>query len=397
MNSSNGIGKNKEINYFITYGISCISLGLASAAIGLLLPSLAAFTRVSLAQISFLFTAHSLGYLLGSSGGGRLYDHLKGHTLMKISVGLMMLTSLFIPITSSFFLLLISMFFLGLGQGGLDVGANVNLMWVYQSRVGPYMNGLHFFFGLGAFLSPILVYNIMRLSGGTLTWPFWVLALLYLPGLIGLFFLKSPKNPEKEEKEQSGKSVNAWLVTLMVLLFFIYVGVEIGFGGWIYTYAIEVKAVNETNAAYINSIFWGALTVGRFLSVFLSRKLPPGKILIGNFLLSAISLGVILIWPTRSAAVWIGSAGLGFAISSVFPMLLVLGETRMKITGGVTGLFFLGSSVGGMIVPMVLGQIFEFVGTYQVMLTLFVMLIAGFFVLLSVLAASNRAGEKVRV
>ncbi len=389
--------KNKEIFYFITYGLSCISLGLATAAIGPLLPSLADFAKVTLGQISFLFTAHSLGYLLGSSGGGRLFDRFKGHILMLIASFLMIMMSIFIPLSTSFYLLLLAIFILGLGQGIVDVGSNVNLMWVYKSRVGPYMNGLHFFFGLGAFLSPIIIQNIMRFTDGTLTWPFWILAILYIPGLIGLFLLKSPSNPEKSKTETNAKPTNVWLVILMVVLFFIYVGVEMGFGGWIYTYAIEVKIMNESNAAYINSLYWGALTIGRLLTVFISRKLPPSKILIGNFSLAILALTVILIWPLTSTAIWIGSAGLGFALSSIFPTLLVLGETRMRITGGITGLFFLGSSIGGMVVPMVLGQIIEFLGSYEIMATLLGLVLVGFVVLISVIAASNRAGEKERV
>jgi MFS transporter, FHS family, Na+ dependent glucose transporter 1 len=68
----------------------------------------------------------------------------------------------------------------------------------------------------------------------------------------------------------------------------------------------------------------------------------------------------------------------------------------MKISGKVTGYFFFGSSLGGMLIPMVLGQIFEYIGSYQIMLALFVLTIAGLVVLISVIFASNRAGEKVR-
>jgi FHS family Na+ dependent glucose MFS transporter 1 len=215
--------------------------------------------------------------------------------------------------------------------------------------------------------------------------------------LIGLSLLKSPSNPEKNAPKQDVKSANSWLVFLMVILFFVYVGVEMGFGGWIYTYVVEENIIDQSNAAYINSLYWGALTVGRLLTVFVSRKLPPSKILIGNFSLAIIALAVILIWPLSSTAIWIGSAGLGFALSSIFPTLLVLGETRMSITGGITGLFFLGSSVGGMIVPMVLGQIIEYVGSYEIMATLLALILTGLIVLISVIAASNRVGEKERV
>lgn len=387
----------KDFYTFITYGICFISLGLAMASLGPMLPFLANNVDVSLGQISFLFTAGSLGYLTGSAGGGRLYDRFKGHTLMILALILMIIMAILVPLIPVFYLLLPVMFMLGLGQGTLDVGGNVNLLWVFQSRVGPFMNALHFCFGVGAFLSPIIIHNVMTISGGALTWPYWVLAILFMPGMVGLSLLESPENPEKEDTLNSAPQTNTRLVLLMMLLFFLYVGVEVGFGGWIFTYATEVRITSESAAAYLNSIFWGALTLGRLLSIPLAKRLAPSKLLIGNFGLAIFFLIMVIIWPENSFVVWISSAGLGLSLSSVFPTLLALGESRMKITGRVTGFFFLGSSLGGTILPMLLGQIFEYIGSYQMMLTLFGFACCGFLVLVSMLLTSNRVGEKVRM
>jgi MFS transporter, FHS family, Na+ dependent glucose transporter 1 len=386
----------RDLCYFATYGICFIALGLGMSALGPMLPYLANQVDVTFAQISFLFTSSSLGYLLGSAGGGRLFDRFKGHQLMLIALLTMALTISLIPVSPYFVLLLAIMFIFGISQGMIDVGGNVNLLWVFQGRVGPYMNALHFCFGVGAFLSPIILHNVMRWCGGQITWPFWTLALLSLPGILGLWSLSSPNNPEKDEIEQNPNSINVRLVVLMVLLFFIYVGVEGGFGGWIFTYATESNIASETGASYMNSIFWGALTLGRLLSVPLARRIAPSRLLVGNFLLGIFFLGLILLFPFNPMMVWIVSAGLGLALSSVFPTLMALGESRMKISGKVTGYFFFGSSLGGMLIPMVLGQIFEYIGSYQIMLALFVLTIAGLVVLISVIFASNRAGEKVR-
>jgi MFS transporter, FHS family, Na+ dependent glucose transporter 1 len=236
----------------------------------------------------------------------------------------------------------------------------------------------------------------MRLFGEALTIPYWTLAILFIPSMVGLWFLKSPVNPEKLKHSQQTKKIDTHLILLMMTLFFIYVGVESGFGGWIFTYALETNIASKGASSYMNALFWGALTVGRLLSIPLSKKHAPSKILIGNFILAILFLGMILIWPRNAIVVWISSAGLGLGLSSVFPTLLALGETRMQITGGVTGLFFLGSSLGGTLLPMLLGQIFEFIGSYQIMLTLFSVTVAGLIVLISVIFASNRVGEKDR-
>jgi FHS family Na+ dependent glucose MFS transporter 1 len=394
--SSNPNPRRRELGTFFTYGACLFALGLSMSVVGPTLPTLADNVGVSLARISFIFTTSSLGYLLGSSGGGRLYDRLKGHRIMLVAMIFMLTSGVLIPVTHSFYALLGVVFLFGLGQGLIDIGANLGVLWVFKSRVGPYMNALHFFFGLGAFISPIIVTNVMRWSGGTITWPFWVLGILYLPGLIGLLIYPSPDNSEKEKDGEMPQKINYKLVIPIIVLFFLYVGVEASFGGWIYTYATGNGISGEAGASYLNSLYWGALMAGRLITVPLSRKVEASKILVGNYILMALFLLMILVWPVNSVMVWVASIGLGFAVSSVFPTLLALAETRMKVTGAITGLFFLGTSLGGMIVPTVLGQIFEYVGSYQAIQTLFLGACLGLGVLIIVIVASNRMGERTR-
>jgi FHS family Na+ dependent glucose MFS transporter 1 len=386
----------KHTYYFATYGAAFVALGLSLAALGPMLPYLASHVNVSLAQISFLFTASSFGYMIGSAGGGRFYDHFKGHKLMLVAMLFSIIMVVLIPLTSDYYFLLAILLFMGLGQGMLDVGANVSILWVYQARVGPYMNALHFCFGAGAFLSPIILHQVMRWSGGKLTWPFWIVAILSLPSLLGFWLLPSPRNPEKEQAENTAGVPNKSLVAAMVILFFLYVGIEGGFGGWIFSYVTETRIANETSAAYINSVFWGAFTMGRLLAIRLAKNIKPSKLLTGNYIFAIFFLGLILLFPLKPWAIWVSSAGFGLALSSIFPTLLVLGESRLRITGSTTGLFFLGVSLGGTVIPMLLGQIFEFIGSYQVILALFILAGLGLTVLISLLITSNRLGEKVR-
>lgn len=387
----------KSTYYFATYGAAFIAVGLSAAALGPMLPFLADQVNVSLSQISFVFTAASFGYMIGSAGGGRLFDQFRGHFLMLIAMLLLVIMVFLIPLTAHIYILLVILFLLGLGQGVLDVGANVSILWVYQAKVGPYMNALHFFFGAGAFLSPIILHQVMRWTGGQLTWPFWTLAILSIPGIIGFWLLPSPKNPEKDAIANKADPPKTGLVIAMVILFFLYVGVEGGFGGWIFTYVTETQIASATSASYINALFWGTLTLGRLLAVRFSKKILPSKLLTGNFILAILFLGLILLFPRTLWVIWVSSAGLGLALSSIFPTLLVLGESRLKISGSVTGLFFLGVSLGGTLIPMGLGQIFEYIGSYQVMLALIILTGLGLMVLFALIVTSNRMGEKIRV
>ena len=57
-------------------------------------------------------------------------------------------------------------------------------------------------------------------------WPFWALAVLFLPGLLGLNLLPSPENPEADEKEGKAQKPDSKLVVLIMVLLFLYVAVE---------------------------------------------------------------------------------------------------------------------------------------------------------------------------
>ena len=57
-------------------------VGWRRPSLGPTLPGLAEQTHTALGAISLLFTAHALGYMLGSFLGGRLYDRIPGHPVM---------------------------------------------------------------------------------------------------------------------------------------------------------------------------------------------------------------------------------------------------------------------------------------------------------------------------
>ena len=144
----------------------------------------------------------------------------------------------------------------------------------------------------------------------------------------------------------------------------------------------------------MTSVFWGALTMGRLLSIPLAKKIQPLNQLFGNFILAILFVGVILLWPLNSTILWISSAGLGLSLSSIFPTLMALAETRMNMSGSITGLFFFGTSLGSMVLPTLLGQIFEFYGSYLVMVTFFMSIFLGLLLLIFVLYASSRVEKE---
>lgn len=348
--------------YFATF----ITLGLTTASLGPSLPYLAENTNTLISQISYLFTARSGGYLIGSWMGGRAYDRRPGHQILVVMLLSIAITLVLIPVLSNIWLLVLVLVVVGLAEGAVDVGGNTLLVWLYRKDVGPFMNALHTFFGLGSFFAPIILALALRLSAG-ITYGYWALALMVVPVMIWIARLPSPRaNTSGDESETHIKRTlshsEVILIVIVCLFFFLYAGAEVSFGGWIYTYSVKTMLVNKTSAAYLNSAYWGAFTLSRLLSIPLATRLRPRKMMSLDLTGCVLSIGIILFWPQSSWALWVGTIGFGISSASVFPTTLSLAERRLDITGQITGWFFVGASLGGMFLPWLIGQFFEIGG-----------------------------------
>lgn len=347
------------ISQTIGYSAALTILGLYNSILGPTLPWLAERTGVALSQVSLLFTARSFGYLLGALWGGRLYDRVKGHPLMVIILVILAALYGLIPAAPLLALLVGVIFIVGASEGVLDVGANTLVVWVHGSKVGPYMNAMHFFFGVGAFVGPLIVAQALAQGGGAAA--YWIVAVCALPVAAWLFRLKSPAQAP-ESPNAPAKSSSLLLLGLIVLFDLFYVGAEAGFGGWIYTYSLTQGVASVTSAAYLNSLYWGAFTLGRLISIPLAFRLRAHQILIADLFFSLASLAVMLLWPHSWIAAIAGTAGLGLALASVFPTMLIWAEKRIHLTGKTTAWFFIGGSAGGMFFPWLIGQFFDSAG-----------------------------------
>jgi FHS family Na+ dependent glucose MFS transporter 1 len=237
------------------------------------------------------------------------------------------------------------------------------------------MNALHFFFGFGAFLSPIIIAQVVLLSGGIRV-AYWTLGLLVVPVVIWLLRLRSPTHHEAASYSGGHKEINYVLAGLVALFMLLYVGAEVSFGGWIFTYAVTLGLATATTAAYLTSIFWGALTVGRLLAIPIAMVFRPRTILLVDLLGCIASVGLILLLPSSAAAVWIGAAGLGLFMASIFPTTIIWAGRRMTLSGAITSWFLIGSSLGAMTFPLIIGQLFESQGPQVVMVVIFGVLLA---------------------
>lgn len=397
------VNRGRQIAKTIGYFAALAGIGLSSASLGPTLPALALQTQSQLYQISILFTARSFGDMLGSLQGGRLYDRLPAHRVMAAMLVMISAMLILVPIIPLLWLLALVAFILGASEGMVNVGGNILLVWNYRQRVGPYLNGLHFFFGLGAFISPLLVAQALLMRGvfgvSGVRLAYWTLALLMIPIALWLARLPSPA-PYTRTEPGKPQAINVWLVALIAVFFFLYVGAEASYGAWIFTYATRMlqevsggattTAVQST-AAYLTSAFWGSLTVGRLLAVPLATRVKPRPTLIADLIGCLASLVIILLWPNSYTMLWVGTIAFGLANASVYPTMLAYAERRLALSGNVARWFFMGSGAGGMFLPWLIGQLFDRLGPGATMCAIFVSMALTALVLMTIVLYLKRS------
>lgn len=349
----------QTIAYFAAFFI----LGATIASLGPTLPYLAENTGASIASLGLLFTLRSGGYLVGSLLGGRLYDHLPGHRLLGMAILTGALTLGIIPQISSFAIIIALMLLIGLAESTLDVGSNTQLVWVHGARSGPYLNGMFLFAGIGGTLSPLLLSSV----GGTLGYR--ILALAGLPVALWAFFTPSPARQAQEEDRPAGM-FSPLLFVLFCLLTFIFIGGEVGFSGWIYSYAYELGLGTEQTAGLLTSFYWLGITLGRVAAIFISSRFKPSRIVLANLTGLVASLSLILLNPSSQTLLWIGSLGFGFFLAPVFPTTFAYLERKTPITGTAAGFLWASGSFGAMIYPWVMGLQLANTGPVSIMVTL---------------------------
>jgi FHS family Na+ dependent glucose MFS transporter 1 len=342
------------------YFAAFVSLGLTTGSLGPTLPSLADQTQVGLSAISYVFTARSAGYLFGSVLSGKLFDRRSGNPIMAAMLFTMSAMMALVPLAPGLWLLLIAMLVLGAAESGLDVGANTLLGWAHGTGVGPFMNAMHSLFGVGALIAPLIVAQIVSFSMPA-THSYLFLALLLIP--VGLIFLRLPSPIPAARVAVGGQAAaRPQPVVLIGLFLFLYVGAEVGFAGWIYTYATTLRLSHANTAAYLTSLFWGALTLGRMLTIPVVARISPEFVLRSSLAGCLISLALILASPNALTAVFVGTFCLGVSMAPIFPTTLSLAGRRMDLTGHVTGWFIVFASAGSMLIPLVMGQAFSALG-----------------------------------
>ncbi|XP_047738528.1 major facilitator superfamily domain-containing protein 4A isoform X2 [Hyalella azteca] len=140
----------------VTYCAVFWSLGMGVAFLGPTLLDLECRISSVFSSMSWVFFSQSLFTLIGSACGGFMVQSLGLHLVLLGSVVMFAVTLTVVPECSVLGALITTLAVMGFFMGTIDTVANISMLQLYGRDVAPFLQALHFSYGLGAFLSPIV-------------------------------------------------------------------------------------------------------------------------------------------------------------------------------------------------------------------------------------------------
>ncbi|MFN0087795.1 MAG: MFS transporter [Blastocatellia bacterium] len=351
----------KTILYFLAF----ITIGLISGSLGPTIPALAAQTNSAMHEISSLFLVRSLGTMIGALLLGRLYDRVGGHPLLGASLLASAGAMAMIPSMDRLGPLLLLSVFLGIASGSINVGGNAMIVQVHGERVRPHMSALHFAFGLGGFLAPMLYTRFLG-ADNPMRVTYWALAAMSIPASLLILGSRSPHHHLRAHAA-GAEPLPRGTLALFLIFFFLEVGAEASVMGWYFSYAAE-RGIAAHTAGLMNSGFWAAFTLGRLATIWLSVRFNAISVIIGHVIFAGVIAIIMLLAPASPWILWAGAIGFGLAVAPIFPSTFGYAQRLMGLSGKLTGFFLVGASAGGMFWPWLIGQFFQTRGPHVVMI-----------------------------
>jgi len=152
----------KSVKATICYCGSFWTFGMAAAVIGPTLLELGCVTNRPVNIMSWVFFSQALSALFGSSLGGFLADRYDCNIILLYCVTSVAIYLAIIPVCHVFGVMLAFFALLGVHMGVIDTVANSVLIKIHGKKVAPRLQSLHFFYGLGALVSPVIAEPFLR-------------------------------------------------------------------------------------------------------------------------------------------------------------------------------------------------------------------------------------------
>lgn len=336
--------------------VSFVPIGVVTVLLGPLLPTLSSRWSLNYSQAGALFPDQFLASTAAVMVSGMLVSRWGYRFAMKAGL-LLTGVSLALMLTGPRILGIICIAGYGAGFGLTVPAANLLASEMNPQRRSAALNTLNFCWSVGAVACPFLV----AAAANSHRVPFFldIVAGVSIAVAIGIAAMPSnvvePAGSRKGAEHSSAMDWRRGAFFVVAALFFIYVGTETAFGGWVASYAKSLGSIAPAMSVMMPSFFYGSLTFGRLFAPMLLRAVDEVRLAQAGALIAAAGTTALL-FSHSAFSVAVSSCVAGMGLSSVYPITISLLAREFR-TGAsrVASVMFTLANLGGSALPWLVG------------------------------------------
>lgn len=348
------------MSLFQTLMVSVLLLGgLGVALLGSVKVALARRLQIDEARVGGLVSLFGFAMIPVIFTAGFLTDQFGPKVVLMAGSSLLATSLVLLGQARTYAAALVAVITLSAGWSLMINVGNVLTPHAFAGTTAFATNLANVFFGMGAFLTPLLITGLLARTSLTLALTLLGVAGL-LPALLALGVDFNPYAPAAPGVQAAASASDLLFAGPMLWLcgfaLFFYGPLEACLGAWSTSYLGE-QGVKEAVAASVLSAFWLMFMAARLLTAF---ALPAGHeaalILVLGLLASVVVAGMVASRRRGMALALVPTAG--FVIGPMFPtlMAILLGHFPPQVHGRAVGLLFAIGGIGWTVIPMVLGS-----------------------------------------
>ena len=294
-----------KIALLIVIYLIFISLGLPDSFIGSCWPTISEYFKISRDFQGIFSLIVSFFTIASSFLTLKLTKYFKNYGVIAISIGLTISGLIIIGFSDNYYLLLLAAIPLGFGGGAIDSILNSYVSLHYKAI---HLNFLHAFWGIGAFISPLIIGSFIVDPRGFKDAAF-VLSIIQTTILIitlstlvlwvkvdKIYNIDSRNTTNSENNKENIGFFNTFKlrgVIFACITFFSYIAIESLAYSWFTSLCVFGMNIDNDIASKYLSLFYIAISLGRVISGLLSIKIKDKNLIrIGEGILL---IGIILL------------------------------------------------------------------------------------------------------
>ena len=347
--------------------ISFVPIGIATVLLGPLLPTLSARWSLNYAEAGALFTAQYIASTIAVALSGVVVSW-RGYRFAMESGILLMSVGLALVLLGPKWLGILCIAVYGGGIGIAVPAANLMVAELNPARRAATLNWLNFYWSAGAVSCPFLVAAATK----THRLPLFLAMVSAFSLLVAAGIFRMPADLSASVSSNSGRITLLPLIRsklrvflILAALFFIYVGTENGFGGWVASFAKSLGSLSPVMSLITPSFFYASLMLGRWLAPFLLRADTEVRLVRWGLLLACGGTAGLL-WSHGLVGVLVSACAAGFGLSYVYPITIALLSKEFgSASSRIGSVMFVLSNIGGGLFPWIVGLVSNRTGTLK--------------------------------